>query len=119
MIKLFSLIILTLIVNERTIQCQSEEDKFEGDLYTKAKTKCNAANNEKLRCFSDGIYYLDTSENRNWEKARQLCSQKFHSSSYADLISLDGVQRVVGAEAILKNYADIGKSIHFFALIAY
>ena len=114
MIKLFSLIILTLIVNERRIQCESEDI-----LYNKAYQKCNAAKNEKIKCFRDGIYYLDTSESQNWEKARQLCSQKFYGSSYADLISLDGVQRVDEAKAILKNYGDIGKSIHFFALIAY
>ena len=119
MIKLFSLIILTLIINERTIQCQSEGDKIEEDLYTKAKIKCNAASNEKLKCFEDGIYYLDINENQNWEKARQLCSQKFHGSSYADLISLEGVQRVDGAKAILKNYDNKGKSINSFALIAY
>ena len=119
MIKLFSLIILTLIINERTIQCES--DKFEEALYNKERLKCNAANNEQLKCFNDGIYYLNINENQNqnWEKARQLCSQKFHGSSYADLISLEGVQRVDGAKAILKNYDNKGKSINSFALIAY
>ena len=119
MIKLFSLIILTLIINERTIQCES--DKFEEALYNKARLKCNAANNEQPKCFDDGIYYLDINENQdqNWEKARQLCSKKFYGSSYADLISLDGVERVNETKEILKNYyndnGNKGKSIHFFA----
>ena len=104
MIKLFSLIILTLIINERTIECQSEEY-----FYNKAKLKCNAVKLENLKCFEDGIYYLDINQNENWEKARQLCSQKFYGSSYADLISLEGVQREQGAKAILKNYDNKGK----------
>ena len=115
--KLFSLIIFTLIINERTIKCQV--DNSEEALYNKAKLKCNVTNNEKVKCFEDGIYYLDINQNENWEKARQLCSQKFYGSSYADLISLEEIDRIEGAKAILKDNGNKGKSISFFALIAY
>ena len=106
--KLPLLIILILIINK--IRCQS--DWSEENLYNKAKHKCAGIINGKFRCFQDGIYYNNTIEN-GWMQARHLCSQKFFGSSYADLISLEGVERVEGAKSILKNYTNQGHLIHF------
>jgi len=51
---------------------------------------CDAAkrqNNPRYKCIGNSVFYYET-EQHSWDKARQLCSQKFYGSHFADLMEL-------------------------------
>jgi len=56
---------------------------------------CSAAksqNNINFKCIDDVIYYYDSNA-ENWQKARQLCWQKFYSTQRSNLVELTNSQQ--------------------------
>ena len=65
------------------------------------------------------ILYLDTNSGSNsWDKMRQLCSQKFYGSPFADLVSLESThsQDLVKAFLTENQKPDTGMIKNYFNL---
>jgi hypothetical protein len=61
--------------------------------------------NPRYQCFDKSVFYFEP-QPQSWDKSRQLCSQKFYGSYYADLVELSD-NRIELATNMMKSIENL------------
>jgi hypothetical protein len=61
--------------------------------------------NPRYQCIGKSVFYYEPQQ-QSWDKSRQLCSQKFYGSYWADLVELSD-NRIKDAIDMMKSLQDL------------
>jgi hypothetical protein len=61
--------------------------------------------NPRYQCIDKTVFYYEP-QPQSWDKSRQLCSQKFYGSYWADLVQLSD-NRTESAKDMMKSLKDL------------
>jgi hypothetical protein len=65
--------------------------------------------NPRYQCFDKSVFYFEP-QPQSWDKSRQLCSQNFYGSNWADLVQLSD-DRIKSAKYMMDSLTKDGYKV--------